>query len=405
MPRSPRQLVGVLLVLLAAGLAAAVAWQGMHADTRDYASFHFAVEVWQAGGDPYDNAALDAAAAAEGTRRRVYPFFYPPPALALLAWTAHLGLARGYAAMFWFNQAALLGVLAVLRRWFSPPLGLLALLALTWTPVGWSGQLGQVNVLLCLPVVAALWRTSGSLLALPALVKISPAVLAGPWLARGWWRPLAAAVLAVLLAHLVLLPWVPLELQRHYYADVLPQFASGAYNSLKVPISLPANHSVANLLDQLWPGTRHTLSPEAAWATRGLVGAALLGLLALARSPRDALGEATLAGAFLVLMVLSPVFAYEHHLVFLLPAMAAAATAWLRGRLPRWSLVLVALSWLFLVLPIEHFRALQQAWPDLAWWVRESKMAGALLLAGLCVAATLRSPASSGPRPAPSPAS
>ena len=35
---------------------------------------------------------------------------------------------------------------------------------------------------------------------------------------------------------------------------MLPTFATGHYHGLTVRISLPANHSIPDLLNQVWPG-------------------------------------------------------------------------------------------------------------------------------------------------------
>ncbi len=251
MARSRPLLLAVVLVLLYLAIAVAPAWLGLFGDTRDFATFYAAVTVWQQGGDPYAFAQLQEAAP-RGTT--VYPFFYPPPALPLLAWIGLLPLQAGYRAMFLLNQLALVGVMAVLWRWFRPPAWLLWLSAVTWVPVAWSGRMGQVNVVVLLLLLLGAWRSRGGALALAALIKLSPALLAGRWLADRAWRPVLASIAVYVGAHLLVLPWVGPDLQARFYLDVLPQFASGAYNGLQVPISLPANHSLANLFDQLWPG-------------------------------------------------------------------------------------------------------------------------------------------------------
>lgn len=392
-------------MLLAVGtwilVAVLPAWRRLFPDTRDYATFATAVQVWQRGGNPYDLSALEAAAPPGTT---VYPFFYPPPSLPLLAWTGALPLKTGYRLMFWLNELALGGVLWILWRWFRPPPWLLVVAACTWTPVSWSGRLGQVNVIVLLLCVAAMWRSRGSLLAAAAVIKMSPALLAARWVARGSWRPVFGAFVTAVAAHLAALPWVPLALQRRFYLEVLPQFASGAYNGLDVPISLPANHSLANLLDQVWPGPdAHHLSPTAATVTRVLLVAGLLGLSWVGRRRVAPVGEGLLTGSLLVLMTIAPVFAYEHHLVFLLPAAVAAATAIHRRALPRSALLLLVPAWAAVVLPIEEFRHLQRTWPAAAVYIRESKLAGALTLGLLCAwgAARCREQGTAGRRSRP----
>ena len=67
---------------------------------RDYASYHYAVKATQNNESPYDVEVLNKLANADGTRRSVHPFFYPPPAVLSVFWVRPLTLMQG-AKAFW----------------------------------------------------------------------------------------------------------------------------------------------------------------------------------------------------------------------------------------------------------------------------------------------------------------
>ena len=179
-----------------------------------------------------------------------------------------------------------------------------------------------------------------------------------------------------------------LDHQWRFYTDVLPRFAGGPYHDLSVPITLPANHSIPDLYNQAFPGADdYTLSGTARLAS-GLTNLGLLGaLLAVARKPGDTLSDACFAGAFTVLMTVTPVYTYEHHLVFMVLPGVALATALVRGRLHPgfWAPALVC--WALLAHPLTWHRAMTQAAPQLGWIIQESKFIGMIGLGVLCVIA------------------
>ena len=65
-------------------------------NTRDFASFYYAVQVASEGGDPYDRASLEATASASGKARSVHPYFYPPPFLMAMSWVDSFDLRVAY---------------------------------------------------------------------------------------------------------------------------------------------------------------------------------------------------------------------------------------------------------------------------------------------------------------------
>lgn len=402
---SPNRQRLLTLVLLGLGLVFVVgtAWERMQPDGRDYASFHYAVQVWLDGGDPYDAAELTAAAHEAGTRRRpVYPFFYPPTALPLLAWTALFDLATGYRAMVVLGWLSLLLSMRVLHRWFGPPAWLLAGLFATYGPLVDSARLGQVNLLVLLVLllgVAPLGRSrrpgdpDGGGLAAAALVKMSPSLLVLPWILRGQRRPLQGLALAGLGLVILSLILVPLPHHQTFFTEVLPAFSRGAPDDLDVPVQFFANHSWLALYDRFLPGPDpYHLSEAALWLGRATTFALLLPPLLLGRARRDPLGEAALVGALCVVLTFTPAYAFEHHLVFLLPALAAVGTGLLRGRMPRWAWVSALLAYVVLAIPQTGWRRAWQALPALEFLLTDLKTLAALDLWALCLGLLRRSP-------------
>jgi hypothetical protein len=405
--------LGVLAhLLLQARPAAERVWSAPHG--RDFASYHYAAQVAAEGGDPYDTPSLDAAARAERTRRSVQPYFYPPPFLLGMAWTLPLPLATAYRAMFVLNELLLAGVLLLCVRRFAMPAWAAALVLATFTPVPDNAWMGQANYLALLPALAglALLRPTGAprevpvgrealggvLLGVAGMAKMTPALYLLAAALAGRWRAFAVAAATAVGLSVLALPMVGLEAQRRFYTEVLPGFAAGRYHQLGVPIGLASNHSLPNLWAQVWPGTATALSEGAARAGT-LTTLALLGLwtwraLALRARARDAGADPAatvlspeLLGALGGILLLTPTFTYEHHLVTLLPALGAAAGA-LRvdGRLVVGRALALGLAYAMLAWPLAWVSAATGALGGLGWIARESKTMGALGVIALLLA-------------------
>lgn len=397
----PRPIPAVLFAVLGAAWLAqsADAWRAVrhNQNGRDFATYHYAAQVALSGGDPYDTRALGKAARAERTRKSVHPYFYPPPFLLSMAWVGPLSLGTAYALWFWLNQVFLGATLAVLRRWLRAPWLLLIGIAALYTPLPDNLKMGQANLLVGLFAVFGLWRSGGVAVGAAAMSKMAPALYLGAWIARGQWRPTLAACATAVGLTLLSLPLVGLEPQLRFYTEVLPGFSSGSYHGLTVPITLPANHSIPDLFNQLWPGPdKHHLSPAAAAGSRVTTLALLGGLLWVIRRAQGELAVACGLAALSVLMLITPVYTYEHHLSLMVFPLAASGTALLQGRLaPGWWA-----PWVFGAFfsgwPLSWMRALKKAAPPLEWLVQESKFAGLLAVAVVCVAAALRPPSAQG---------
>ncbi|MFN9999586.1 MAG: glycosyltransferase family 87 protein, partial [bacterium] len=156
--------------------------------------------------------------------------------------------------------------------------------------------MGQANLLALFP---ALWGLAlaprrpvlgGILVGTAAMFKLSPALFLIYFALRGNWRAVFAAVGTAIGLSVATLPLVGLDAQLRFYTEVLPGFPKGDYHGLSVPITLPANHSIPDLFNQLWPGpSRYRLS-EAAQAGSAVVTVAMLALWAFrfrGPAPRD----------------------------------------------------------------------------------------------------------------------
>jgi hypothetical protein len=390
------------------GVQAGRAWWAVkdNRSGRDFATYHYAVQEAWAGGDPYDTPALGRRARDEGTRRGVHPYFYPPPFLLGMLWAVPLSLPTAFKLWFMVQQLSVLGVLGVMRRWLGASWLLIALVLAAFTPVPDNLKMGQANLPVLLLTVLGLWRAArpegGLLMGVAGMAKMSPALNLVGWLAQGRWRlALVAAGTAVGLSILAL-PLVGLETQWRFYTEILPGFSTGEYHGLRVPITLPANHSIPDLFNQLWPGPdKHHLDPRAATASKVVSLTLLAALLPVFRRARGAVGEACAFGALAVLFTLTPVYAYEHHLAFLLLPAVALGVAVQRGTLPRGAGWAALAAGFFTAWPLYVLRPAQEAAPALHWVLQESKFAGAVGLGLLCAWAAWRS-GTREPHPSPS---
>jgi len=391
----PRKWLLALLVLLYGLVSAGPAWQAVSGakHARDFATYHYAADAVLDGADPYDTTDLSKRARKDRTRKKVHPYFYPPPFILSMLWSPSFELSESYKLFFGLNQLAWLGLIAVFRLWFRAPWMVIGVLCLGFTPLTDNAKMGQANLLVLLAAVSGLWLRSGALVGVAAMAKMSPALFLFGFAASGAWRAVIAAIGFAVGSSIVALTVIDFDTQWRFYTEILPGFSTGNYHGLTVRIGLPANHSIPDLFNQLWPGPdRHTLSAAAAMYSKAVSLSLLAVLVWIARIRRDALGDAGTFGALSVLMLITPVYTYEHHLAMAVFPAAVVGTALLEGRLgrPGWLVGLPALF--FTAWPLYALRPAQKLLPELHWWIQESKFIGLIGLGILCVFTALNSP-------------
>ena len=263
-------------------------------NTRDFASYYYALEVARDGGNPY---LVNATNGLEKiVRRNVHPYFYPPPALLAMTWIGEdMPVKQAYLYWFWLAEFALLAAAISLWRWFKPlstMAGAVIVFALAvLSSIADNHLMGQVNTTVLMFVLCGLFLTDplrgkpsdnraflgGVLVGLGAMIKMSPAIFLLWWALQRRWKPIYGAVAAAVGSSLLALPLVGFQHQLYFYQHVLPGFGSGVYNGLTVSIGLFGNHSIPNLFDMLAPNDTAGLSSLARLLSTGTA----LGLIAL----------------------------------------------------------------------------------------------------------------------------
>jgi len=367
---------------------------------RDFASYYYAVQVAAEGGDPYVKPALNKRARADGNRRGVHPFLYAPPFLTLMAWTLPLDLPTAFHTWFWLHEALAIAAAAVLILWWRR-LGdavpwLVALCFALMTAIPNNHAMGQANLAGFVLALAGLWQTDarrphlgGALMGAASMLKMSPALFVAWWMLRREWTAVGSAIATAVVLSVVSLPLIGFSAQLRFYTEILPTFGSGLYNNLGVPIGLFGNHSIPNVLHQLFPSAGRTLSP-AAQALSTVTGVGLMGALAVRWRHPDptALQRAAQAASVGVLLLLVPVYTYEHHLVFALPAAVLGLLAIGSGALRAAWAAPVAVAVAVLLFDLRDLKAIATASPGaLGVLVQEAKFASLLVL--LAATATL----------------
>jgi hypothetical protein len=368
---------------------------------RDFASYYYAIRVAADGGDPYDTKQLSATARKDGSRRGVHPFLYAPPFLLSMAWAPGFDLGTAYHRWFWLHELCLVAAVMVLAGW-TQRLGdeapwVLAVLVATMTAIPNNHVMGQANFPGLALAIGGIWATDrgrpwlgGALLGTACMLKMAPALLVLWWILRKEHQAVVASVVTAVVLSVLTLPYASVDVQLGFYRDVLPTFSSGGYNGLAVPIGMYGNHSLPNVFHQWFPSGRGTLSSAA--RLLALLGnlSLLVGLaVAFRKENPDPLQRLGQVGAVSVVMLLFPVYTYEHHLVWTLPASLAAVMGVLRGRLPGPWAVLVGVGIALVAFELAALKRFAEV-PGTAEWmvavIRESKTVGLLAL----LAATVR---------------
>jgi hypothetical protein len=369
-------------------------------EARDFASYHYAAVATKRGQSPYENTTLDRIAKREGYRTSVHPYLYPPPFLLGVYWSVPVQLPAAFAIHKAMQTLACWIGLWGLVRWWRPmggPVRETALIALAGSyGMIYGLQMGQANASVFALTMLGLWagerdrpKLGGALLGVACMWKMAPALFVFWWAWKGRWRAAISAVLAAVVLSILTLPIMDLGTQWSFYRDVLPSMASGEYNGLTIRIDMFGNHSLSNLWHQLFPSGENVLSGLARTAASATL-VTLLALLAMSieRTQQNATRTAAQVGLIALTMILVPVYTYEHHLIWAIPATVVTLTALARGTLSARWVAPLAFAFVALSFPLPHLKELAtQALTDVpvvAWLVQESKTFALLILWACC---------------------
>lgn len=389
-------LVTLLLVVHAFGVASVwpEAVESKHG--RDFATYYYAVQVADEGGDPYDRVALAKRSRGDRTRKSVYPFLYPPSFLPPMGWVRPLSMGAAYLLWFWLDEAFTLLAALFLTLWWRPLGGNVGVVVVAGiavcTAIPNNHLMGQVNLPVLALALAGLWQESrgrwhigGLLLGFAVALKVSPALLIGWWILRGRWRAVFASLAGVLVAVAITVGLYGVEPFVTFAVEVLPTFRSGVYNDLDLTVGLFGNHSLPNVWDQIAPAPGKTLSRTAQIASAVTAVVVLAGLALLwRRAPTDYVAAAAQAAGVMVVMLLLPVFTYEHHVVWALPAVVLSAIALGQRRLGVAWAVPLALAWVAWAVDLSLVRQLYSQSldvPVIPVVLREAKSVALVILA------------------------
>jgi hypothetical protein len=320
------------------------------AGQRDFPSFYYAARAaFVEGRSPYDQVFLESL----GQGARVFPFIYTPPSLILLAPLALLPYELARLAFVALNH---LLVLVLLGGTLFPLLRLraeaqAAVIAfgiayfLNFQPLFVQFSHGQVNLLLAVLMLFA-WLAlqrgrdglAGTALGFAVALKTYPLLLLGFLVIHRRWRAIAWTVATVVVLCLVSVAVLPRAAWEDWSREVAPAAGYGAFDipadnrALRWPggVMSPAgveNQSVNGQLARLFTENK-AQRPIAVMpgVGRGLTYAVNIALVlasafvvfqAWRRGAHDVDGLMCLT---LFLMYLAAPISWEHHLVYLLPA-------------------------------------------------------------------------------------
>jgi Glycosyltransferase family 87 len=318
-----------------------------HAESVDLPSFWGGAQLaFVHRQSPYDLAALQNLLPASSSQH-AYPFLYPPPALlvywplctctyeqARLAFLAlNIVLTGAFIALF-IGKVARLSL-----RIDSVVVVVLTLGVLACAPIWYNLGYGQINlVVACL--LCGVWflardekpTAAAVCLTLSILFKTYPAILLPLLLIAGQGKVVARTLLLLGLAAGISFVVLPQNVWAPWLRDVVPQGGYGKSPFGFGTIEAQWNQSLSGLMVRKF-GARLPSTPSIARLFYGVAAFLLLGSLAAVRKtkqlhPTAAIDHAMTLGILLIFLV-SPL-SWEHHLVFVLPAVLTLALTALR---------------------------------------------------------------------------
>jgi hypothetical protein len=347
------ELLGWALVLLRLAILDPLEIARSHS-VNDYGSFHFAAVAVAHGDDPYTNMSRYAAEEGSGA----HPYLYPPfLAYALVPFSL---LPLWPARLLWeaVSVGAAVGSLLLIRRRLGERPGesektkaAAMLIAGIFWPLRESAWSGQVNAIVLLLIL--LWWTlrertpfSGAWLGVAMAIKMSPTLLClFIMMERKWKEVFVAAGVA---AACVALSCLAMGSEALVFPKlVLSGFLPGhAYHAFTVAIHSFGNESLAALVIALFGnpgGDAFRLGSLAAFVQMALV----VFMLSMWGMAARHISRDRALSSLMIVMILAPTYAWEHHLLFaLLAVMVLAAENLAEKRSAKTLMTWVLVAWL-----------------------------------------------------------
>ncbi|MEI9938071.1 MAG: glycosyltransferase family 87 protein [Pseudomonadota bacterium] len=304
----------------------------------DFLSFYYAARAIHQHLDLYDPSTLINLSRADGLTTQVYPYLYPPVLAQLLQPLAALpiNIARGVWLGILLLAVAVSSIPVLVttvpaatdthetRSRFVNRL-LLTLICTTLIPVRNNLAMGQVNLLVValLALTVASYFThrpllAGTFLAVATLIKATPIVFVGFFLARRAFKVVKALIVASVLIIAMSLGFGGVIPWRQYLSHA-PSYGFTRDIPGLFPAAITFNFSPLGALSRVAP------RELAASTAIGISICALLIALVLAVRARDKYQERTSLSLFPIAMLFASPLTYLHHVAYL----AISAIVWL----------------------------------------------------------------------------
>jgi alpha-1,2-mannosyltransferase len=298
----------------------------------DFRSFYAAAVAARRGLDPGDFDVIRRIASELHFSKNalVFPYLYPPFFAYAFSWLGDMShdtalVVWSYISIVLYAIASILIFSVVMNSEGRLRTSLLVLGAVMPLLLGLRANigLGQVNTIVLVFICAAIWLSmtgrylaAGFVLAFAVAIKITPIILAVPWLLERRtraWLGLGAGLVAVIIGSVVL------GAASAWFAFIarLPSMSHGS----KIPVlsdsNVISNISLAGIYSRLID------SPGVVRVASIVSILVLLAILVVVAGRARSTYEQWLLPLTVVMIVASPV-AYHHHIIYLMPAVLLA---------------------------------------------------------------------------------
>ncbi|PCJ17030.1 MAG: hypothetical protein COB04_09480 [Gammaproteobacteria bacterium] len=343
----------------------------LHYASPDLKSFYWAAQAsFIHSTSPYDVTYLQHLA--DG---HVFPYLYPPSSLLLLSPLSSLSFSQAHLSLLLINHL-MLPVIAValtlaLKKWVPGKLNqaimccMILNLLLLYAPAFGTIALGQVNLIVLLFLtlfILALQANShpalcALLLAIPILLKTYPALLLILLLTQKRYRILCTTILILMLLMLLSAYVLPAGLWQIWLSEIVPRGHYGGIPEGLNAANVPWNQNINALMNRnVTFLSRNGFSYQ--WLSHffnGLGYFISVGILATSvyyfrcantQQYRNSVSNSLLEyGAILLVMVMIAPLTWDHHFVFVLPALLAciahSSLDWRANKIKLLSLIII----------------------------------------------------------------